>query len=267
MRTRKVFWWSLGGAIALLVIAAAVVYIQLSRIPANYKPARLTSAQKAQTVKDFWVKVQEFGNAAQKNEAFVWQVSQEELNRFLASMDEIAASTPYGKNGQVCDALEQSGLAEPAIALDDGTATLMVRSVEHNKIASANISFGFAGTGKLRLRLAGVRIGRQMLPDRWVEDQLGSLQKLLPPNVQGADEPGVSASARGLAGLSAEDITSLLETLLTAVDSEPISTELTWPVNDKKVRIDAIEIEAGLLRLHVVPVGRGGKGRQSSQSR
>jgi hypothetical protein len=57
-------------------------------------------------------------------------------------------------------------------------------------------------------------------------------------------------------GPSSRDIARILRALLGAVEGEPVPTDLTWPVNRKRVRIDGIEIGNGALRLHVVPVDR-----------
>ena len=156
MRIGRAIRWFLICTLSLVGLSAVVMYVQASRIPADYLPVQLSARQKHQAVKEFWSKVQEFGNSTQMNEPFEWSVGQTELNRYLASMDEIAASTPSGEPGTVYREMEKAGLAEPAIALHDGVLTLMVRSKEHAKILSVDVSFALTDDKKLRVKLGEV---------------------------------------------------------------------------------------------------------------
>ena len=256
MRAGKVIKLSLAAVVAAFLLAAGLLYVQISRIPANYRPVRLTAAQKDQTAKDFWNSVLDFANAAQKNESFEWPVSQLELNRYLAAMDEIAAKPPSGKHGRVYRALEEARLAEPTVSLHNGILTLMVRSKEHNKVLSADVSFSFTGDKTLCVRLVGVRVGRLTLPISWGQSQLEEIKRLVPMKNRLKGNDSERLDGREPSGLSSQDLALVLEAILAGIDEEPISTELTWPVNKKRVQIEGIEISDGALRLHATPIGR-----------
>ena len=44
--------------------------------------------------------------------------------------------------------------------------------------------------------------------------------------------------------------------VLTAVNSEPIDPEFVWPMNKKRLRVRAVTISEGRLRLQIAPVDR-----------
>ena len=71
----------------------------------------------------------------------------------FAIADEIAASRPSGKAGEVYRAMEKAGFIDPAVSLGDGILTVMVRSKEYDKVLSADVSFSFTADRKLRVRL------------------------------------------------------------------------------------------------------------------
>ena len=57
-------------------------------------------------------------------------------------------------------------------------------------------------------------------------------------------------------------VARFLAAVAAGIDSEPIATELTWPMNKKRIRINDIEIHDGKtpkhrkLILHVTPIFR-----------
>jgi len=236
--------------VAVTLAAALVLYVQAARVPAYYRPAQLSAEQKNSAVKEFWSKVQDFGNDAQNAEPYEWSVSGEQLNRYLASADEIASSTPVGEPGQVYRQLHAAGLAEPAVHLGEGTVTLMVRSREHQKILSAELALDMTDAGRLRVRLVAARIGCLALPSSWVDHRLDEVKRLLPAG------PRPDLRQAGISGLSAQDVAAVLGRVLAAVGEEPIPPELTWPINRKRVRIADVRIRDGRLTLRVVPIDR-----------
>ncbi len=253
MRARKVIKrLAVAAAVGVLVIAGGL-YVQSIRIPGNYRPARLSADQKKKTVKEFWSKVQDFGNAAQRNDPYEWSVKRVQLNRFLAAMDDIAASTPSGESGRVHRAMAEAGLAEPAIDLDDGSMTFMVRSTQHNRIISAELAFSINGEGRLVGTLSAMRLGRLPLPRWLVQERFQEAKGLLSLY----NDLNDGSEGRSMAGLSAGDLARLLGGILGGIDGDPIKTELTWPLKKKRVRIDRIEIDEKRLKLQVVPIGRG----------
>jgi hypothetical protein len=227
----------------------------------------LTAQEKNLAVKEFWAKLQAFGNAAQASDRFIWSLGQDQLNRYLASMDEIASTTPSGKPGEVYRGMETLGLTDPVVALHDNLLTLMVHSRSHDKVFSVDLSFSFETDEKLRVRLTEARVGRLSLPNAWVQGRLDKVKKLLASDEDGNERTMWRSSKEGFTCLSAEDVASVLGSVLAAIDEEPISPELTWPVNKKRVRIENVEIGEGFLQLRVLPMGRKTSNNQSSESR
>ncbi len=257
-RTKKILAWSIIIAVGLVALAAGLMYVQTSRIPASYGPARLTASQKKQEVKRFWNKfLGEFNDGVQGLAAFEWTVSQEQVNCWLASIDEIAASRPDGRAGEVYEAMDQAGLAEPAVAFGDGVITLMIRSTEHNKIFSADLSFSMTDDRKLQVSLSGARVGRLDLPRDWVRQRVSQVKEMLGRNGLAARD--ANADEEG-GGVSPEDVAQALSQILAAVDEKPISTEFTWPISKNRVLVEDVTISDGQLRLRLAPMpGRKNK--------
>ncbi len=263
MHASRVFKRFLLTVVAALILAGGVLYIQASRIPVEYRPAQLSAEQRQQAVDEFWNQkiLDEFGNATQRNEPFDWALSAEQLNRYLAAMDEIAAKTPMVKSGTIYRGLEKAGLAEPAAAMGDGVLTLMVRSKEYDKVLSVDLSFRFTDDGRLRVRLGEARVGRLTLPDFWVRGRLERLKEMLPTKGWADKDSAGGSDSRRLMGIPSQDVAMVLTNVLAAINEEPIRTELTWPIKKKRVRIEAIEIADNSLRMHVVPIRRKGRAR------
>lgn len=255
MQIGELFKWSLGVIIVGLVLASGVLYVQLSRIPEDYHPAQLTADQKNQAVKEFWNMVQDFGNAIQENQPFDWSVSEDQLNRYIASIDEIASSTPSGRPGAIYRALDDAGLAQPAVALHEGILTFMVRSKEHEKLLAVDVSLSLAEGRNLRVRVVEARVGKVSMPSKWVKNQLEKLRDLIPAEELNS-EKAMRPSSGGIGGLSSRDLARAMEAVIAGIEKNPIATELTWPVNNKRVRIESVEVAEGIVRLRVVPLGR-----------
>jgi len=247
----KVLKWTAVAIPAAAVATVLAAYIQASRVPRHYAPATLSARQRDQAAKDFLNRkiLDEFGNAAQFNEPFEWVITEDELNRYLASMDEIAASAPSVQPGELTRQMIRAGLTEPSVALRDGKVTVMARSSEYQKIISADLGFRLTPAGLLEVSLLEVRAGRLPLPDSAVRDRIGEVKAAL--------TAGNSASDRSdLGGISSREVGQALRSILAAIDARPLTPELTWSLNDKRVRIAAIEIADGSLRLRFVPVRR-----------
>jgi len=243
-----------GLAILLAVAAAGAgsLYLLASWVPTDYRPARLSHPDRQQTASRFYSRVFRFMSDGEDVKPYTWSVTQESLNRYLGSMDEIAYRKG-GRRGQVDRMLAKAGLSEPAIALGDGTATFLARSTEHDKVVSARLAFEFTPSGKLRVRLAGARIGRAPVPASTLRERIDKLKATVVRRLASAKKDGEPSSA---------GVAKVLGHLVAAIDGEPIDTELNWTLHSKKrVRIERIDIADGVLTLHVVPVGRGPRRR------
>ena len=242
--------------VLVLLAVAGVLYWQASRVPDAYQPAELTQAERTQAAKNFWQHVADFNSGAQNTVPGEWQITQTQLNQYLASMDEISAYRPGARAGTVHKQMDEAGISAPAAALGDGVLTLMLRARDFNKIISADIAFSYTDDRRLKVRLAQARVGKLAIPARLVRDRLEALKKALSRQAAKDRKPGAPAGADGPKGeVVVEDIGRLLGGLLGAIDEDPIKPEFVMRLKRKRVRIDAIRIEPGLATLEITPLG------------
>jgi len=244
-------------AIAIAAIGLAAtggLYLAASGVPERYRPVWLGPAERQAAAKRLIDKhVLSFHNAVQDVRPFTWTATQEELNRYLASMDEIASLAPDRRPGEVERSMRRAGFADPAVALEDGVVVLMVRLRRYNKIISAELSLQSLSDHKLAVRLQAVYLGYLPVP----RSQLRAVLKRLQAELAGAaDREKRQVGRASFAGVVSERITELLAVVLGAVDRDPIDTEILWPFGKKYVRIERVEIVPGRLTLYVVPTRR-----------
>jgi len=248
-----------GLVIVLAVSVACVVtgYVLVSWVPGDYRPARLGREQREEATSRFYNRVFRFISDGEDIQPFTWTVGEQQLNGWLASMDEIAYRRG-GKRGHVHTLLAKARLAEPAVALGDGEMKLMVRSTEHDKVLSATLRFELTAGGQLRVRLAGTRVGRLPLPRFLVRERVRKLQRTVVQRLLSSAE---SQDARE-SDPSKAGVARVLARVVAAIDGQAIDTELTWRLHSRKrVRIAKIDIDGRAATLHVVPVGRAGPAR------
>ena len=238
--------------VLLLVLAAVAMYFQASRVPSDYAPAQLSGREKEQAARQFVSQIGEFNNKAQLPQPFEWQITQEQINRYLAAADEIAANRLGGRRGEVREALESVGLSDPAVSLDNGVLTLLVRSSHYDKVVSADIRFTFLQDGRLQIRLAQTWVGQLPVPDTFLRSQLQRLKEKL-AREQAPRQAGASAGTQP----SPDEVARLITTVIAAIDEAPIDPVLVGGLNNKKVRIEGIRIDDGKLALRAVPIDRG----------
>ncbi len=259
MKVGKWLKWLAGGALLTVVVIAAVAYLLISWVPADYKPTRLSHNQKTLVAGDEFVPhILAFGNSAQKNRPYTWSITQEQLNAYLASVDQITDFLTPGPNkaGRVYETMAGVGLVEPATTLHDGVLTLMVRQCEYNKVLSVDVSIRLTAAKLLRVRLEQLRIGRLRVPEFFLRGRIRSFRDMMLAQMPDGDTKVVPRlKGRTLVGVSSNDLGELLSVLVRAVDEAPIRPRLTWPIGKKSVQVDRIEIDEGLLTLHLVPAG------------
>lgn len=260
--------------VVMLLLGAGGLYLAASSIPEGYNPNPAQLNRQARNRIAFGQFTQHVlldpETAAGKNKPFTWSASQRQLNDYLASMYEIAAMPVRDQRGRLEKMMEKVGVADPFVALDDGVMTLMCRLTAYRKIVSAELSFSFTPAGKLRVRLGRTRIGRLPVPRSLIRERLQRLKRMLRARLAkggpahsrpaGGDEEGSGTAVTGSPGMSADIAGKLLGAVIAAVDEEPIATELVLPLSKKLVRIEAIDIDDGLLTLYAVPIRRGGRG-------
>ena len=230
---RNLVWILIG-----LMVLAGVLYIQASRKPHNYDPVRKLTLREADQAAHQFVKDigEDFANNVKMVEPFEWSITRKKANTYLAAMDEIAFNLTNNKRGKLNEEMARMGLADPAVAFSDGKVTLMIRTIEYNKILSAEISVKLLDNNELQLSLSATRIGRLPVPRSILTDKIREL-------------------AGTLGGPSPDAISDTLARLLSAIDGEPINPPDLWRIGRVKVGIEAITIADGVLKLKVRPIG------------
>ena len=247
--------------VVLLGAAVLIAYILANRVPSYYRPVRLDAAGRDVAMREFRRRLIEFSNEGQKNEPFDWSLTERDMNRYLDAMDEIAYQGG-AKYGAVRRAMASAGLAEPAVALKDGHISLIARSLKYDKIISIDIGMKIGDDGLLHVSLAGAHIGRLPMPPSFVRGQVDRLRAKF------ATRPDLTSSAPAIGGLDSSQAAEVLRRVMSAIDGEPIPTEMSWKITTRKrVRVTRIDIGSGKLTLHMVPVlGPGQAGPASDAS-
>lgn len=242
---------------AMLVLAAAAMglYLAASRVPSEYNPAQLSQDRKEQVVvKQFVRRVMDLGSELQSARPFGVEVAEEQLNEYLASMDEIAAVRPNGRAGQVYQVMDEVGLSGPAVALNRDTVTLMCLLKKHNKVLSADLEILLTPDHLVRVRLKEVRLGRLPIPASMVRARLEQLKQSLRKRIKSTGTESQPTS-KGGEGISSDDMAVLLAMVIAAIDEEPLPSEIRkW-----RMRADDIRIEQGRLQVHFTPTSSRGQ--------
>ena len=235
--------------VAVIAAGAAVLYLLVSRVPGGYGPVHLGADEKDKAMGQFRRRIMDFNNDGQRNEAFTWSLTEEEINRYLEAADEIAVEQG-AKPGAVPQALHKAGLSDLSVSLRDGALRLMARSTKYQKIISVRVSHRFDEAGKLYVGVEGLRVGLLPVPASFLREKVEAIRSALARSVRGG-----KGKSSGPTGLSAQDADEVARHILAALDGQPINTEVTWRISARKrVRIERIEIADGKLTLHVVPV-------------
>jgi hypothetical protein len=194
-----------------------------------------------------------FNNLVERNEPVSFRLTQEDVNKYLASMPEIEAWKPGGKKEDVHRKMAEIGLAQPAAAMEDGLLTLMARSTEYNKIISLGISFSRAGDGRLQVELAETKVGELGVPRGFLQDKLEQLKKEQRARAHALQN--VSKEARQ-DDTPLRDLELVLAKLIAAIDEEPVLVEFKGSFTRKWVRIEAVDVADGEMTLQLKPLGR-----------
>jgi len=253
--TRIVCWICLALIVPMLLLAGGL-YLLSSWVPDDYHPQRLSEAQRNAVVSEFVASVVgDFGNKVRSDQAFEVSYSQEQVNRYLASMDAIAAMRPSVEHGTVYRMLDRAGLAEPAVSLNGGVLKVMIRSREYEKVISTGLTFDFAEDGSLKLGMSGAWIGEAPVPEAMIRDRLEVLKGVLEEQREKVTATTRKAKGIALVGFSTADIGRVLTAFITAIDEEPIPAEdLVSKIEGRRIRIESIKIADGHITLRFVPV-------------
>lgn len=247
MRVWNLIKWLIISLFIGILCAVGILYLLASRVPADYKPARLTNEQTRQYAKELVNRyLNEFADQAGQLKPFAWSITQKQMNNYLASMDEIAFLAGRDR-GELYKSMDRGdfGFTEPAAAMDDGVLTLMVRTRDYGKILSVGLSLTVTDDQKLKVELVHARIGIVPLPVALVRPLLREQKGQL----FGSDEDDSG-------GNSAGSITKGLGAVMAAIDEEPIPVVFQAKPSMQWVRLADITIDDGVMKLHVVPASK-----------
>ena len=242
MRSLQIIKWVGLFVLLAVLLAAGMLWWQASRAPAGYRPADLTVQQRQESATSFVNRqVLSFVNQASEGRPYELHATEQEINHYLASMDEIAANMPGGRTGQVSEALARARLSGPAIELGGGRARLMLQSLDIDKILSVDLKPTFTPEGRLRIEIQQAMIGRVAVPLNEVRRQIVSLQRQLAHAVE---------QKSGGDAVTKDELGRMLAAVLLAVDGQPV--ELVWK---NRVRVNDIRINAQGITVQIVPIG------------
>jgi len=236
-----------------LVGVAGVLYYQASRDPADYDPPVLTQEQRnlhATRFVEEMTPILNKGEGTAPTDEITRTFTEEKLNAYLASLDEIAFYRVGSRRGEVREAMEKAGLEGLAITVYEGGVTLMVRSVEYDRVLSADLSLAMTDDEAIEVQLGGARIGRLAIPTGLVRTGLTELQDVLSKRPE-------SPRSR-IAGVKVNELEEALTAILAAVDGEPIQPR--WRVEGVRMSLVGLIAEPGKLTLTFRrSVGRSGE--------
>jgi hypothetical protein len=233
------------------MLALAMVFLAASSVPDTYEPYRMTQEDREHAAMHFAnVHGIEFFNKAGDVKPFTHEVTADDLNKYLAALDQIAflRPPPAGKNqriGTVWNAMEAAGIADPMVVIDDGMLTVMVRTLGSNKVVSMDLRLEMVEPGKMKVALEGIRVGLMPVPQTVVGGGIEQLKATL-------------AERQKLDVASHKDLDAMLAAIIAAIGEEPVDTTLKLP-RDRYRRISRLELEDGTLRVFVEPVDEQGQ--------
>lgn len=235
-------------------LAAVLMYGLASRIPSDYRPARLTTDEQEAQVNTFLALLGRFSEVGGAGKPFTWSITQKEINRCLGSIDAIASFAP-GKSVHPMAELERDGFADPAVAMHEGVLRLMIRSMRSKKILGVDLGFVFNAQGDVQAKILGMRVGvlpvSEILLRRKLRELREDLQELLAAAEEG--ESGHFGAVR------AGDVAKFLKAVVGMLDGKPARPEMVWDDMAAKhpLRIKKVELTEGKLTLHIEPISGG----------
>lgn len=241
LRASTLLKWTAVLLVLALLAGGGYLYLLAARVPDAYNYQPLSRPQRKQAATDFYNRLADFNRYAQNTQPFRWSLSEDRINRYLASMEEIAAIRPGHRAGSVVDALHRAGVADPAVDLRDGQLRLMLRLSEHRKILSLILGVTFTPDRKMKISLVGAAIGELSVPDELIRERLAALRDSLAKRPgKGADDETSDPTGR---------VVDVLATVLQAIDREPITPVGTW--DQRRIRVHNLTISPDRLTLHV----------------
>ncbi len=236
--------------VLLPLVAAALVMLP----PSQYSPARLDYEERSVAAKQFYRQMMDFDDLAQSNVPFAFTFTAEQLNRYLASVDEIAALLPEGQAGRVQEMMRAAHLHGPAVAIERGRLMLMVQAGKRGVVVSIDLVPVLDERGRLVVRLGALGAGRLRVPQSLIHTAIertrDRLLELRAAQREETDVPG------GLAQAELSDVAAnyAMRMIVAALDGRPIEPEGRY--RRHRIRLTGIDLAAERVTVHIVPVPR-----------
>jgi hypothetical protein len=251
-RKRLILWIVVGVVFFDLIVAGLALLAFME--PAEYRPVRLSVDDRDVAAKQFYRRMMDFDDLAQSNAVFEFVITSDQINRSLASMDEIAAMVPGGQSGRVQEVAATADLSDPAVVVRDGKITLMIRSARLGVVVSGDLAPTIDDQGRLAVPLTAVRVGVLPVPEALVRHQISRTRdKLIALHIAhlaDKDVPGSEVNV-DLASMAANYSVRMI---VTALDGKPIVPEGSY--RRHRIRLVAIEPRDDKITVRVVPVPR-----------
>lgn len=250
-------------AIIILLITAvltvALLFGLADRVPTDYIEAqqritRLTElneqAEREGPRRHFMKLYGDFSKYGGAGKPFTFQITADEINLCLVSMDQIA-SINSPKPVYATAKLAKAGFRGPLVSINDGVLTLMVKSTQYDKIISVDLKFVFDDEGDMKMELLAIRIGVLPIPMAMLKNQIQKLRGKL-QNLLGK----VNDSGGGSSVTPTKSVARLLRAVVDMLDAKAVRPEVTWPGDDVRhqLLITDVVINDGTLTLHFDPI-------------
>ncbi len=247
MTRKQIFGWASLTVLFIVVLLVAVALLLASSRPSAWHPYQLTHEQQKEVAEHFATRsINELVNGMRGFEPFSFTITEEEMNGYLASLDELAMLAYSSEDisrrpSELVAAMDRVGIADPVVDMREDRLRLLARTKKGNKIVSLDIAFEFTDDEKLYITIDGVHIGLLPIPKALVSGSLEQLQK----SVSHKDAENVETS------LQNTDL--IFGSVIRSIGGEPVSTRLPFSDSRPK-RIHDIEIDEQSLTIHFVPV-------------
>jgi hypothetical protein len=234
-------------ALFALLLFVAVAFLLASMRPAEYSPYQLENADQKRVAEIFGGNLLRLLSEFEKIEAISHSITEDQLNQYLASLDEIAflrhgSRDVAKKSSQVVQAMEKAGVRGPMVKFrDGGTITIMVQSDDTRKIVSLDLALSVNDERQLLVKLTGARIGLMPIPVSLLGGTIKALKSAL-------GKPNASTTLK-----QKMDVSNVMAMLICAIGAEPMDTVVK--IDRKKPKaLGRLEIRDSTLNLHFVPV-------------
>ena len=250
MRTARVISWALGITALMVLIAAAVIYAMLCRIPAEYQ-YRPLPAEGQKEARNWLIAdhiFDQFANKAGAGRPFTWTITAARLNDYLASIDEIASLS--GQPTYPSAEMERAGFSGPAVAMRPGVLTLMILAKKYGKIVSVDVAFDFDRHGNLAAKTLAMRVGVMPVPKSFLTEVRQRARGELADHLARAEQVRDAHIGPVPVGRFARLMRNIVEML----DGRYVRPELPWQKH--RVLAEQVDITPGKLAVHFVPAPR-----------